>query len=708
MLAVVYLFIWIGDRRQLSNLAFSTMAVGVAGYASIELSLMHANSSEHYTILSRWIQVPTWVIVFSFVWFTRAYLRAGRPWLGWVIIGLRTLALLVNFSRSGSITFREGTDIEQVRFLGERVFIPVAAPNPWLLLPHASVLLLLLFLVDACISVWRRGERRSALIVGGSMVFFTLQAFLQIVLVLWGFIAVPMRVSVYFLIMLLVMAFEVSRQLRIGMRAARELHEADQQAKLTVGVAGVGLWSWDVLRGEFWASDFARVHLGLAGREVHRLDDVLDAVHQDDRESVRRAIDKARFDGGEQDVEYRISGPDGRTRWFAARVSAERAGAGGVVVRGVTMDVTARKYGNEKFLLTIEASPSAVLLIDRGGRIVHTNRRADALFGYGPGELVDQGVELLVPTPARAGHAAHRDRFFAAQATRAMGVGRELQGRRKDGTEFPVEVGLNPIVTEEGPLVLCSVVDISFRRKAESEIAQLREGLSHAGRVSMMGELASALAHEINQPLGAILRNAEAAELLLRQDPADLDELRAIVADIQHDDQRAGEVIDRIRGLLKHREADLRPLSAADILRDAVAVIQTFADGFNVRIATEILPDTLRVMGDRIQLQQVILNLLINAIQAVRDQTLERRLVMVRVGLDDPQMARISIIDRGCGVHPDRLAMLFVPFFTTKSDGLGMGLAISRTIVETHGGRIWVEHTPGGGATFHCTIRAAR
>ena len=707
MLAAVYLFIWIGDRRQRAHLAFSTLAVGIAAFAGFELAMMHASSSAHYATLSRWIQAPTWVMIVSIVWFTRAYLRAGRLWLGWTIVGLRTLALLVNFSQSGSITFREGAAIEQVLFFGERVFIPVAEPKPWMLLPHASVLLLLLFLVDASITVWRRGERRLAVIVGGSMVLFTLQGLLQVVLVLWGFIVVPMRISVGFLIMLLVMALEIRRQIRIGMHAARQLHDAEQQAKLTVGVAGIGFWSWDVQRGELWASALARVHLGVAGREAPGLQDVLDAAHDDDREAVRRAIDKARFDGGEQDVEYRISGPDGRTRWFAARVSAERSGTGGVVVRGVTMDVTQRKYGNEKFLLTIEASPSAVLLVDRGGRIVHANSRAEALFGYGPGELVDQGVEMLIPMPERAGHAAHRDRFFAAPAARAMGVGRELQGRRKDGTEFPVEVGLNPIVSEQGPLVLCSIVDISARRQTESEIAQLRESLSHVGRVSMMGQLASALAHEINQPLGAILRNAEAAELVLQQDPADLDELRAIVADIQRDDQRAGEVIDRIRSLLKRRDIDLRPLSAADLLRDAVAVIRSFADGLHVRIATEIMPDTLRVMGDRIHLQQVMLNLLVNAIHAVRDQTPDRRLVMVRAGLDDPQMARISVIDRGCGVHPDRLTTVFEPFFTTKSDGMGMGLAISRTIVEAHGGRISVEHTPGGGATFHCTLRAA-
>jgi two-component system sensor kinase FixL len=226
MLAAVYLFIWIGDRRQIGHLAFSTLAVGIAAFTVFELAMMHASSPAHYAILSRWIQVPTWVMIVSVVWFTRAYLRAGRAWLGWTIVGLRTLALLVNFSGSGSITFREGTALEQVLFFGEPVFIPVAAPNPWMVVPHASVLLLLLFLVDACIWVWRRGERRLALIVGGTMVLFTLQGLLQVVLVLWGFIAVPTRISWGFLIMLIVMALEISRQIRLGMQAAQRLRDA--------------------------------------------------------------------------------------------------------------------------------------------------------------------------------------------------------------------------------------------------------------------------------------------------------------------------------------------------------------------------------------------------------------------------------------------------------------------------------------------------
>ncbi len=586
MLAVVYLFIWIGQRDRLAHLAFSMIAIGVAAFAGGELAMMYADSPARYAAIVRWIHVPTWIMVVSFVWFTRTYLRAGRPWLGWSVIGLRTLTLIINFSLPLNINFRQVTAIRQVSFLGEPVHVAKTVPSPWMPLAHASILFLLAFLVDASISVWRRGDRRSALFVGGSMVFFLSQSMVQLVFVVWGMVAMPLSLSPGYLMMLIAMAFELSRDINRGVRIARQLHEEEERTRLAGRAADVGFWSYDALHDEIWASDCMRKHLGLAEHARLTLQSILDAVHPDDREMVRRAVAKAISSRGEFEVEHRVVDPGGQTRWIAARGCAEDTDGNGAPLHGVTMDITEQK-------------------------------------------------------------------------------------------------------------------------RAESKIAQLQENLSHAGRISMVGQLASAIAHEINQPLGAILRNAEAAELVLRQSPPDLDELHAIVTDIQKDDQRAGEVIDRLRGLLRRREIEKRPLSAATLLNETVALVRPFAAGLKILVAVEVQPNSLQVMGDGIHLQQVILNLLLNAIHAVRDQASDRRLVSVKAELTEPGMARVSVIDRGCGISPDHLATIFDPFFTTRQDGMGMGLAISHTIIEAHGGRIWAEHTPGGGATVSFTVPAS-
>ncbi len=227
-------------------------------------------------------------------------------------------------------------------------------------------------------------------------------------------------------------------------------------------------------------------------------------------------------------MEYRLRRHDGAYRWVLdhgvpfTRAHGEFAG-----YIGSCMDVTDRRDAEEKFRLAIEGAPTAIVMIDQNERIVLVNMQAERLFGYDRRELIGQNVEMLVPERYREEHQSTRAEFFAAPSPRNMGSAGDLLARRKDGADLPVEINLNPIHTEAGTFVLCTIADLSARRCSEAEIVQLRENLSHAGRVSTMGQLASACAHEINQPLGAILRNAEAAQLLLDSDSPDLDELCA-------------------------------------------------------------------------------------------------------------------------------------------------------------------------------------
>jgi two-component system, LuxR family, sensor kinase FixL len=250
-------------------------------------------------------------------------------------------------------------------------------------------------------------------------------------------------------------------------------------------------------------------------------------------------------------------------------------------------------------------------------------------------------------------------------------------------------------------------VDITERKLAEVEVQRQREQLAHVSRVSVMGELAASVAHELNQPLGAILSNAEAAELFLKQDPPAVGELGAILADIRKDDERAGEVIRRMRALLRKHELERHPLEMNPLAEDVLRLVSADAALRKTAITAELAPRLPPIRGDRIHLQQVLLNLILNAMEAMAKQPPERRRLTVRTSRTHNGEVELSVADSGSGIQPENLPRLFEPFFTTKESGIGMGLSISRKIVEAHHGRIWAENHPAGGAVFHVTLPIA-
>jgi signal transduction histidine kinase len=244
------------------------------------------------------------------------------------------------------------------------------------------------------------------------------------------------------------------------------------------------------------------------------------------------------------------------------------------------------------------------------------------------------------------------------------------------------------------------------RRRAEAEIINQRAELAHATRVSTMGQLASALTHELNQPLGAILRNAEAAEIFLQNEKPDLDELRAILADIRKDDQRAGSVIDRMRSLFKRRSLELKPLDLGELLTETVLLVRSDARTRQVNLVLQ-LPEKLPpVRGDRVHLQQVLLNLILNGMDAMSGVTGNGRQLTVRTIAAEDGSVEVAVSDNGAGIPADKVEHLFEPFFTTKPNGMGMGLAISQTIIGAHGGKIWGGNNALCGAIFKFTLPA--
>ena len=329
--------------------------------------------------------------------------------------------------------------------------------------------------------------------------------------------------------------------------------------------------------------------------------------------------------------------------------------------------------------------------------------RARALFGLSESESLDQ---------EKFTNALHReDRELRRRA---------IKGALASDKEYEVELRV-PLANEQirwvasrgrverdaagKPVLMRGVVfDISLRRRIELEMHELQTQLVHASRVSMLGQLASALAHELSQPLGAILRNTEAAELYLAHKPPDLEELRSILVDIRHDDQRAGQVIERLRALLKRRSFKPSRLSVRALLDNIRALVSVDSARRKTKLEIAVPPELPQVLGDPVHIQQVLLNLVLNAMDAVEDLPPDRRRVTVMAARNEKDEAEFAVRDSGPGIGGEQLTRLFEPFFTTKATGMGIGLSISRTIIEAHGGRIWAKNDAGEGATFRFTL----
>ena len=708
-LAFLQSIVWWKDRAARANLVFAIMAVAVVALAALELALMRAETPEQFGTVARWIHVPAWVIVASLVVFVRLYLRAGRPWLAWAVVGVRTFSLILNFVFSPNINYWKITPLRHITFLGETVAVASGVPNPWMLVAQFSLLLMMIFVIDATITVWRRGDRRQALVVGGSIVFFAVTASAQAMAVTWEIIAMPITVSLFFQGLVAVMACELSYDVLRAATLARQLRaseaglrEFEERVRLAADAAQLGVWEFDPATGRIWVSDKIRELFQFPPTGDITYAEFQRRVHGEDREARDQAIRRAIERHGGYETEYRILLPDGKLRWIGGRARCLSEGDGkSTRLLGVSMDITERKHAQELFQLATEASPSGTLLVDHQGRIALVNAHIEKLFGYARDELIGKMVDILVPERFAGAHATERSNFFAAPETRAMGAGRELFARRKDGSEFPVEIGLNPIQTPHGVLVLANVVDISARKAAEEETRRSREQVELLSRVSLLGEMTASLAHELNQPLSAIVNNGTAAMQYLEQGRLDPERLRDILTDVVRDGHRAHDIIGDVRSAIKKGSAIHGPINLNDVVKAVAHMVHPDAAAQFCRVETFLAQDLPPIEGDPTQIQQVLINLVHNAFDAMRNTPPGRRTVEIATNYNGDGKISVSVRDYGSGISETTRERLFEQFFTTKEEGLGMGLAISRSIVEAHGGNIAAENAEGSGARFH-------
>jgi two-component system sensor kinase FixL len=359
-------------------------------------------------------------------------------------------------------------------------------------------------------------------------------------------------------------------------------------------------------------------------------------------------------------------------------------------------------HGDDQFSCALDLLPLAVIVADPNGEIVFANVAAGELFGYPIDELVGAnalklGAALKPPWPFSDSQSSQP----GLHAGPGSGL-REVVVIRKNGIEFPVDISDSHISTAREDYSLSIIMD----RTERNELARNRQQLAHLSRVATLGELTGSLAHELNQPLTAILSNAQAAQRFMTMEPTNLTEVREILHDLVQDTHRASEVIRKIRALVKKGEIEAAPLSMATVIRDVALLVHSDAIVRGIRVAVTAAPELPPVQGDKVQLQQVILNLLLNAFDAMEDCALLERVVSIKSSFDPAGEVRIAVRDCGTGISHDRISKLFVPFFTSKRDGLGLGLSISRSIVELHGGRIWAENNQDRGATFYFTLPA--
>ena len=706
-------------QRRAAPLFFVLAVVGVIGMAVAELVFMRAQSAEEFTHALQWAQLPPFVLIVALVGFVRCYFRSGRLWLGFAAGVGRFVCLVLAFMAKPGLISNEIIALRQIPFLGDTVSGPAVAIGSRTHISELSSLLFLIFVIDASITSWRQEEavgRRKVLVIGGSIVFSVLTAAGLIGLIDRQILELPYLASFPFVVILMAMALELGSDLfRAGEVAQKlqasetSLHEFEERVTLAAEAARLGVWELNTRTQKLWMSDKERELFQFPPEKEITYEEFQERVHPEDRALRDSAVQRAIQTQGGYEIEYRILFPDGTVRWIGARARCVSDGDGALSrLLGVSMDVTERKETEELFRVATEASPSGTVLVNDQGRIMLVNSHVEQLFGYQRDELIGKPVEIFIPERFATGHPAHRAEFLTAPKTRAMGADRELGARRKDGTEFPVEIGLNPVRTPRGILVLATIVDISARKLAEEEARIQREQINLLTRVSLLGNITASLAHELNQPLSAIVSNAYTGTGLIDKGKADPEALREILVDVGVGGRRAQVIIENVRNAIKKGTPIRRQISLNQIVMNVAHMIQLDAGVHSCEVKTSLANDLPTVEADTTQIEQVLINLVENAFEAMRNVSVDDRKVEILTQRSSDEGVSVIVRDYGIGIREEVRGRLFEQFFTTKEEGLGMGLAIVRSIVEAHGGKIEAENVEGGGARFHFTLPASK
>ena len=472
-----------------------------------------------------------------------------------------------------------------------------------------------------------------------------------------------------------------------------------------------GSFGWKPSTGEIlWSEETFRI-FQYDGATKPTLELALERVHPEDATLVKQTMVRASQDGKDFDHVYRLVMPDGSVKHVHVVGQAARDKSGGLEFIGAVMDLTAAKHAEEKIRQTerelrqlIDAIPQQVFVFDSGWNPLFANRRDLDFTGLSPNEV--QSKDAV----ARIFHPEDLKKVEAIrERARSEGSPFEIEARlRGKGGEFRwFLIRYNPLLDDQGRVLRWygTRTDIEDRKQAEETLRQAQADLTRANRMSSLGELTASLAHEVKQPIAATITNAGTCLRWLCRDEPDLEKARAAVSRIEQDGKRASEIVNRVRLLFQKDTLERELVDLNEIIREMLLLLHSEATEFAVSIQTELAAELPQVMGDRVQLQQVLMNLMMNSIDAMKDLDGRRELIIKSQCVENSEVL-ISVSDTGVGLPPQQADKIFDAFFTTKTHGTGMGLRISRSIVESHGGRLWVADNSPRGATLQFTLPA--
>ncbi|MGV7032694.1 PAS domain S-box protein [Methylobacterium symbioticum] len=487
-----------------------------------------------------------------------------------------------------------------------------------------------------------------------------------------------------------------------------------EELRQTLDEVGVCIWSLDIPSGRVAVSPTCARLFGVPPERLTTFAATQALVHPDDRPARADAIQRALREGGSYEVDFRVARPDGHVCWLRScgRVQFDPEGRPsrhrGVVLsideqKRAEMDLRAREAHLQSILDTV---PEAMVVIDEAGLIHSFSAAAELLFGYAADEAIGQNVRILMPEPMRGDHDGYLDRYQRTHERHIIGTNRVVTGQRRDGSTFPMELAIGEMRSGKQVFFTGFINDLTEHHRTQARLQELQSELAHVSRLSAMGEMAATLAHELNQPLGAIANYTKGCRrLLARPDTDNVARTMEVLDKAAEQALRAGQIIRRLREFVARGETEKRVESVAQLIEEAsaLALVGAREQGVTARVA--LAPGTGSVLADRVQVQQVLVNLMRNAREAM--QPCERRELTVEAGPVGPETVEIAVSDTGPGISDEVADRLFQPFVTTKPSGMGVGLSICRTIVEAHGGRLTVARNGAGGATFRLTLPAA-